>query len=294
MSESSTESHVAPDGDNDKNVPLPATGPDRLINPRAAYDWTRISFELDGAGLPPIAFRVYCHFLRRSDKQDHTCFPGVNRIAADCLLDRKAVMRAIELLETHGFIGVDRSNGRRSDYKIYPKADWKPIPKFWKPVPLKDRSSKGTGTPKGLHQSLKGTATSTLKGHEANTEKLIQETKEIITAARAGSDPGRANNQKEVIDFALSDPECIELSITTADAKCFFNDMAAGGWRDKRGPLADWQALFRRYALMKWLPSQKKKPGARQSKRPIATDENGNTEAECAAKRDGRTLVEGY
>jgi hypothetical protein len=97
---------------------------DRLINPRAAYDWSRISNELDEAGLSLSAFRVYFNLLRRSDKH-FTCYPGGRRIAEDCGLNRETVIKALHELETRGMLQINRNWGRSSDYEILPLSSWK-------------------------------------------------------------------------------------------------------------------------------------------------------------------------
>ena len=97
---------------------------DRLINPRAAYDWSRISNELDEAGLSLSTFRVYFNLLRRSDKH-FTCYPGGRRIAEDCGLNRETVIKALHELETRGMLQINRNWGRSSDYEILPLSSWK-------------------------------------------------------------------------------------------------------------------------------------------------------------------------
>lgn len=111
---------------------------ERLINPRAAYDWSRISNELDDMGLSMPAYRVYCNLLRRSDKHSHTCYPGTRRIAHDCRANRKTILEALQELEERGMLKVERGWGKRSDYEILPKTSWTLVPKT-------DQSEIGTG-----------------------------------------------------------------------------------------------------------------------------------------------------
>jgi hypothetical protein len=106
------------------DTPVTPEVKDRLINPRAAYDWSRISNELDEAGLSLSAFRVYFNLLRRSDKH-FTCYPGGRRIAEDCGLNRETVIKALHELETRGMLQINRNWGRSSDYEILPLSSWK-------------------------------------------------------------------------------------------------------------------------------------------------------------------------
>jgi DNA-binding MarR family transcriptional regulator len=88
-----------------------SNGHERIINPRSAYDWSRISNELDDMALSPSAFRVFCNLLRRSDKHSHTCYPGTRRIAHDCKMNRETVIEALRELEGQGMLKVERGWG---------------------------------------------------------------------------------------------------------------------------------------------------------------------------------------
>jgi hypothetical protein len=112
----------------EKATPAAPEAKDRLINPRSAYDWSRISSELDDMGLSVQAFRVYCNLLRRSDKHSHSCYPGVRRIAEDCRLNKDTVGHAISELEKAGMLKTHKSHGMRTDYEILPLSEWKMPP----------------------------------------------------------------------------------------------------------------------------------------------------------------------
>jgi hypothetical protein len=112
----------------EKATPAAPEAKDRLVNPRSAYDWSRISSELDDMGLSVQAFRVYCNLLRRSDKHSHSCYPGVRRIAEDCRLNKDTVGHAISELEKAGMLKTHKSHGMRTDYEILPLSEWKMPP----------------------------------------------------------------------------------------------------------------------------------------------------------------------
>lgn len=170
------------------NAPAPQPKPDakdRLINPRAAYDWSRISNELDEAGLSLSAFRVYFNLLRRSDKH-FTCYPGGRRIAEDCGLNRETVIKALHELETRGLLQINRNWGRSSDYEILPLSSWKDKdgnPKY-PPEPVGKTDSSENPTSRKNRTDLPEKPTTPVGKSDTNRIQLT-ESKETTTTPRA-------------------------------------------------------------------------------------------------------------
>lgn len=109
-------------------MPEDSTAPPAYLHhPREAYDWTRISAELNQAGLRPAEFRVYCHLLTAADKT-HVAWPGVSTIAEVCRLKRNTVCSALQSLHEAGFIKKTRTISGTT-YHILKKEFWKPCSK---------------------------------------------------------------------------------------------------------------------------------------------------------------------
>jgi len=92
-----------------------------------------LSPELDGAGMPPHVFRVYCHSLRRmgGKRSDPDRNPGIDSIAKVCRMDKSVVIKAIRWLEQHGYLTVWRIPGRGNRYRLSPKAKDKVFIASW-------------------------------------------------------------------------------------------------------------------------------------------------------------------
>lgn len=72
--------------------------------------------------LPHRAMAVYMYLRDRSDR-NNSCFPGIKTIASDLSLSVSTVKRAIDDLETAGFIGRIRryreNGGNTSNFYIH-------------------------------------------------------------------------------------------------------------------------------------------------------------------------------
>jgi hypothetical protein len=100
---------------------------------------------------------------------------------------------------------------------------------------------------------------------------------------RGGADaphtPGGANSkarpedQAEVEAFMLRDPSVLKYRLTAQDAESFWNDMESSEWRTARGPIKDWRAKVRTYAINGWLPSLRANP-ARTPAQPATRNKN--------------------
>jgi hypothetical protein len=220
------------------SAPAPKPKPEgngRLINPRSAYDWSRISNQLDDMGLSATAFRVFCNLLRRSDKHSHTCYPGTRRIAHDCRLNRETVIEALRELEERGMLRIERGWGKRSDYEILPLSSWKLVPKT-------DQSEIGTGPkeepgsgrkeePVGnrdrnpIHSSLnpiQETTTTTPDASRRQTEPVIPEKTVVVDSSGAGgfeAEEKRRDDRLEALrnDFRLNPTQVNEIRRITKD-----------------------------------------------------------------------------
>lgn len=73
--------------------------------------------DLDDAGLSPAAFRVLGHLARRAGARGQA-FPGVDSIARICRLHKDTVWRALNELESAGWIARKPRPGRTSVYVI--------------------------------------------------------------------------------------------------------------------------------------------------------------------------------
>lgn len=101
--------------------------------------------------------------------ENHTCYPSVSRLAQDCCLDRKTVMRAIDQLEELGLVkdtGSIRGNGVKV-YQLIGVLGREDVPRTEKLTSTKSGTSTktGTGGKNGTSTSIKsGTCTSTKNG----------------------------------------------------------------------------------------------------------------------------------
>ncbi|WP_334459844.1 helix-turn-helix domain-containing protein [Acinetobacter soli] len=101
--------------------------------------------------------------------EGHTCYPSVSRLAQDCCLDRKTVMRAIDQLEQLGLVrdtGSIRGNGVKV-YQLIGVTGREDVPRTEKTTSTKSGTStkNDTSTKIGTDTSTKnGTSTSTKNG----------------------------------------------------------------------------------------------------------------------------------
>jgi DNA-binding transcriptional ArsR family regulator len=92
------------------------------------------------------------------------CHPSVDRLAQQCGVERKTVMRALSKLEARGVITVQRATGRRSRYALQPVDAWR-SPSAAAPSPTGTRDAEapvpvsGTGTAGPPVTTARGTGT---------------------------------------------------------------------------------------------------------------------------------------
>lgn len=103
--------------------------------------------------------------------EGHTCYPSVSRLAQDCCLDRKTVMRAIDQLEQLGLVrdtGSIRGNGVKV-YQLIGVTGREDVPRTEKTTSTKS----GTSTKNDTSTKI-GTATSTKNGTSTSTKNGTQ------------------------------------------------------------------------------------------------------------------------
>jgi predicted transcriptional regulator len=263
--------------------------PSTFHNPREAYDWSRISSELDKTGLSPSEFRIYCHLLRRADKE-HTTWPGIRFIAENCHMSKNTVCVALQRLHKFGFIQIEKTiSGSR--YTVSKQSEWKPVPKEVTRVPKRvirqgvtqigTVPKEVTGCPKTSNAGVPKQVTPTPLSSpltlsplispplEGNPEKVIQEgnpffsspsSKTPPTKKRESIMPDRFASEDEVIKFVFSDITCRELQCLSMDARWFWNCMIEQSWhRDskEKHPIKDVKATCRKWMTFESRPSFK-------------------------------------
>jgi hypothetical protein len=98
-----------------------------MLDPRHHRRILYVHPTLDAAGIPPHAFRVLCHLVRRKGgkRSDPSKNPGIDSIAKACRMRLDVVIKAIQWLEAHDYITVIRTPCRLNRYQIKPKCTQK-------------------------------------------------------------------------------------------------------------------------------------------------------------------------
>jgi hypothetical protein len=74
---------------------------------------------------------VYIMLLSRADSSELTCFPAMEKICEDCGgIDRRKAWKALQSLESKGFIKVVRNRGRPNKYFMLHFAEWRRSPEY--------------------------------------------------------------------------------------------------------------------------------------------------------------------
>jgi hypothetical protein len=79
---------------------------------------------LDDYGLPPAAFRVYCHLARRAGHRG--AWPAVKSIARVCRLHPQTVRKALRLLMAHYLLRGEPRRGETTIYHLMHPSTWQP------------------------------------------------------------------------------------------------------------------------------------------------------------------------
>ena len=88
--------------------------------------WAHVPRELDDAGLSPQQFRLYCHLVRRVNKDTGYAWPSIASIMAHCFMCEATVNNSLNVLEDHRFIKRKRTGGT-NHYFILPLSGIIPI-----------------------------------------------------------------------------------------------------------------------------------------------------------------------
>jgi hypothetical protein len=103
--------------------------------------------------LPPVAKSVLVSLADNANDSGY-CWPSIETICQRTCFGRSAVIDAIKWLEAHEYLIPDRSNGRKTTYRLTPENGNSAPPK---PVRQADGCATRTGTPDGLNQSARRT-----------------------------------------------------------------------------------------------------------------------------------------
>lgn len=96
--------------------------------PENASDWMFVHSTLDDAGLDVYARRIFFRIRRREGKRagdDGACWEGQERMAEACVMSRQRLKKALDTLETRGFISIEKRFGETSLMRTRPARFWK-------------------------------------------------------------------------------------------------------------------------------------------------------------------------
>lgn len=77
---------------------------------------------VDDMGLSVSAYRMYCHFLVKAGAGQYR--ESIDRIAETCNMNRKTAYKALEELEQHRLVNVERSPGMLSVFSLTKENEW--------------------------------------------------------------------------------------------------------------------------------------------------------------------------
>lgn len=221
---------------------------------------------LNQAGLPQSDFRVYCCLISRADNATGIAWPKADTIAADCMMARNTVWKALRALEGRQLIRrVGKPFQGSSRYQILmptganetlvdgaTNSNETPVAGSTSAneMPIESPTSANETPPIGANEILQSAQ---IRRRECNPKNVIQGRKtesELFKDFPSERKSKARGTLEELKAFAE------EIGLPASDGEFMFDHWSANGWKNGSNPSQDWRAGIRKWRTKGWLPSQ--------------------------------------
>ena len=181
--------------------------------------------------LPMTEKIVLLMLANRSSHDDGSCYPSLNRVAEECGLDRRTVIRVIKKLEDKGLLKVVRSkktNGENHSNKYY--------------LILGGSVTESLGS---VTESLGGSVTESPKPVIYINQSINQSVNKNISANADSAQPKKINGHKFIKPSLDEVAEYCKERGNNVNPENFIDHYTANGWKVGGNPMKDWKASVR-------------------------------------------------